>query len=78
MCPIDPTPEGQEIMHEVKEKPFPPEATVNPHLKAELDAEDISLRPDLPTGVPEMAADVEDEDEDPVVDTGPGIVKSTP
>jgi len=71
--PIDPTPEGQEILHEHKDKSFPPPNTVDAHLKSELDAEDISHRPELPTGVPEMAADLEDEDDDPVVDTGPGI-----
>jgi hypothetical protein len=71
--PIDPTPEGQEILHETKDKPFPPEASVDAHLKSTLDAEDISHRPSLPTDVPEMAADMEDEDEDPVTDTGPGI-----
>ncbi|APW37299.1 hypothetical protein RD110_08920 [Rhodoferax koreense] len=73
--PIDPTPEGQEILHQNKDASFPPEATVDAHLKPELDAEDISHRPPLPTDVPEMAADIEDEDDDPVVDTGPGIDK---
>jgi hypothetical protein len=75
MCPIDPTPEGKEILHENKEKAFPPDATDHAHLKSTLDEEDISHRPPLPTGVPEMAADLEDEDEDPVIDTGPGIDK---
>ena len=71
--PIDPTPEGEEVLHHTLDKSFPPTNTVDAHLKAELDAEDISHRPSLPTGVPEMAADLEDEDDDPVVDTGPGI-----
>lgn len=33
----------------------------------------IAERPPLPEHTPTMAADIEDEEADPVVDTGPGI-----
>jgi len=34
---------------------------------------DISQRPALPEHPERMAADIEDEEADPVIDTGPGI-----
>jgi hypothetical protein len=34
---------------------------------------DISQRPSLPDHPERMAADIEDEDADPVIDSGPGI-----
>ena len=37
------------------------------------EATDISRRPALPDHPQQMAADVEDEEKDPVVDSGPGI-----
>lgn len=36
-------------------------------------ATDIRRRPQIPTDTEVTAADVEDEDADPVIDTGPGI-----
>lgn len=36
-------------------------------------ATDISQRPSLPDHPQQMAADIEDEDDDPVIDSGPGI-----
>jgi hypothetical protein len=41
--------------------------------RVEAPKPDISQRPGLPERPQLMAADVEDEDEDPVVDSGPGI-----
>ncbi len=40
---------------------------------ADSSAPDISQRPGLPDQPQIMAADIEDEDADPVVDSGPGI-----
>lgn len=35
--------------------------------------DDIASRPQLPSQPQQMAADIEDEEDDPVVDSGPGI-----
>lgn len=67
MCPIDPSPHGGEILHQPP-KAFPPERLGHDHGKP-----DIVHRPALPDHPEHMAADVEDEDDDPVVDSGPGI-----
>lgn len=79
MPPIDPTPHGGEVMHkrpEDKKVPQPeeagngqPESAPNPR---DTPA-DIRRRPPLPVEAEIMAADIEDEEDDPVIDTGPGI-----
>ncbi|MCW5651984.1 MAG: hypothetical protein KIS62_19730 [Ramlibacter sp.] len=72
--PIDPSPHGKEILHELPEErfPHPNDEGHPPHPKAPSAAQ-TRQRPPLPTHVAVMAADVEDEDDDPVIDTGPGI-----
>ena len=77
MPPIDTTPHGGEIM-QPPERPFPePEAPQESHgfvrLVADEDADepDIGRRPALPDE--RMAMDIEDEEADPVIESGPGI-----
>lgn len=58
-----------------------PEAQQIPQAKGgteRADAADIARRPGLPEHPERMAADVEDEEDDPVVDTGPGIADDEP
>lgn len=71
MCPEDPTPHGAEILHEPLQGRFPP-LRPDHHEKAP----DTRSRPPLPEHVEAMAADMEDEDEDPVVETGPGVTNT--
>lgn len=67
MCPIDPTPHGGEVLHEPA-KQFPPAKSGDDPGQA-----DIRRRPALPDHPEQMGVDVEDEEADPVVDSGPGI-----
>lgn len=53
-----------------------PESQQIPQAKggtARAEAADIARRPGLPEHPERMAADIEDEEDDPVVDGGPGI-----
>lgn len=70
MCPIDPSPHGGEILHELPERKFPQAKTGHGAPAADPD---IVHRPGLPEHPEQMAVDVEDEEDDPVVDSGPGI-----
>jgi|GEM_PF-2397032 len=72
--PIDPTPPGAGIMTATPEDqklPQPQEAGRD-QPEAARNA-DLRNRPQIPTETEVTAADVEDEDADPVIDTGPGI-----
>jgi|EndMetStandDraft_4_1072995.scaffolds.fasta_scaffold87835_2 hypothetical protein len=71
MCPIDPSPHGGEILHQLPERKFPPAR--DGHVPAVDGAPDILHRPALPDHPEQMAVDIEDEEADPVVDSGPGI-----
>ena len=70
--PNDRTPLGDAMAHRFPEQEIPePKPGARP---ADAGAKpDIAQRPGLPTHPERMAADIEDEDEDPVVDSGPGI-----
>jgi hypothetical protein len=72
MPPRDPSPLGDEMAETLPERKFP---EPKPDGKADADepAPDISDRPPLPDRVEPMAADIEDEEADPVKDSGPGI-----
>ena len=79
MPPLDPTPLGDEMVHRLPERKFPqpkPGKESDPvrgdHAASEREP-DIRDRPALPEHPQPMAADVEDEEADPVVDSGPGI-----
>jgi len=81
MTPLDPTPLGDEMARRMPERKFPEpkpgQESDDPVRGAPTgdDAEsvDASDRPPIPDRTEAMAADVEDEEADPVVDTGPGI-----
>ena len=74
--PTDTTPDPR-TMERLPEVQRIPETVPGAGRAAAPGAPDIAHRPPLPEPTVEMAADVdeesEDEDADPVVDTGPGI-----
>ncbi|HSH91268.1 MAG TPA: hypothetical protein VK996_14875 [Ramlibacter sp.] len=68
----EPKPQGSREDAEMGQTPFvseKPERSERDHGAAT----DISRRPALPEHPERMAADIEDEEADPVIDTGPGI-----
>lgn len=75
--PIDPTPPSVGIMTktpEDKKLPQPEEAgNGQPETAPHPQDTDVRSRPEIPADTEETAADIEDEEADPVVDTGPGI-----
>lgn len=80
MPPIDTAPHGGEIMHEVPEPKYPEpkpgqesDEPVRGQPGAPEPGTDVSQRPELPADPQAMAADLEDEEADPVIDIGPGI-----
>lgn len=75
--PDDPTPHGGEALHAPPDRariPAPEAGLTDdaPPVPAAAPA-DIAARPALPTQPVRTAADIEDEDADPVIDSGPGI-----
>lgn len=70
--PDDTSPHGGESMH-----PLPDRATIPKDKPGTLPPTDIRERPPLPDGGSALAADVEDEDADPVVESGPGVAEET-
>jgi hypothetical protein len=71
MPPNDPTPLGDAMTHRFPDQTIP---SRKPGDRTDAEkAADIAHRPALPDHPTPMAADVEDEDADPVVDSGPGI-----
>ena len=74
MCPTDTTPDPRDMLRipESQEIPEPtPDGGHHPHQSTRRP--DIARRPQLPDHPEIMAADVEDEEADPVLDSGPGI-----
>lgn len=72
MCPIDPTPHAGEVLHE-PDTQFPkptPDVRHEKKPEAETSVED---RPAIPAASAQMAVDIEDEEADPVVESGPGV-----
>jgi hypothetical protein len=71
--PDDPTPLGDAMTHRFPDQKIPqpkPERAGNTHAD---EKRGTASRPALPDHPQRMAADIEDEDADPVIDTGPGI-----
>jgi hypothetical protein len=80
MPPDDPTPLGDAMTHRFTNQkiPDPKPNTEAAGLGEDASAAarreaDISRRPGLPEHPERMAADIEDEEADPVTDSGPGI-----
>ena len=82
MSPIDKSPHAGEMMNSPPEQEFPrpqagQESDRPPRGESGAnkgqDEPDIGHRPSLPDHPELMAADVEDEEADPVIDSGPGI-----
>lgn len=66
--PSDTTPDPRDMERMPEDKQIPKAS------KHDLAGKpDIEHRPALPDRPKQMAADIEDEDDDPVVDSGPGI-----
>lgn len=74
MPPDDPTPLGDAMTHRFTQQkiPEPKRGSEGDAGRAKAQA-DVSRRPALPDRPERMAADIEDEEADPVVDSGPGI-----
>jgi hypothetical protein len=70
MCPIDPTPHAGEVMQPPPDHEFP---EPKPGVSGAPGKPDIAHRPALPDDPQQLAVDIEDEEADPVIDTGPGI-----
>ena len=77
MPPQDPTPLGDEMVERLPERKFPQPKPGRERSSSTsedgAEAFDISRRPALPDHPERTAADIEDEEADPVIDTGPGI-----
>jgi hypothetical protein len=80
--PEDTSPHGGEAFHPPPQRariPDPPPQATDPvaHGRTDTvqrpDEDTIARRPSLPEGTQTLAADVEDEDADPVVEAGPGV-----
>ena len=71
--PTDTTPDPRD-MERLPEAQRIPESLPGRPPPARPGEPDIPHRPSLPEHPQTLAADIEDEDADPVVDTGPGIV----
>lgn len=80
--PEDTTPHGGEAFHSPPVRariPDPPPQATETGIPGRADTaerpdpDEITQRPPLPEHLQPMAADMEDEDADPVVDTGPGL-----
>lgn len=75
----DPTPLGDAMSHRFPDQkipqpePGPPGATGRAGADEPKRDRGIAGRPALPDHPERMAADIEDEEADPVIDTGPGI-----
>jgi len=71
MCPTDTTPDPRDMERLPTSQVIPSQP---PGARADKGgAPDIAHRPGLPDHPELMAADIEDEEADPVVDSGPGI-----
>jgi hypothetical protein len=72
MCPTDTTPDPRDMERVPSSQQIPQQSPGAP--RASSGPPDIAHRPGLPEHPERMAADIEDEEADPVVDSGPGIV----
>ena len=70
--PTDRTPLGDEMAERLPERKFPQDKSGGSKDEPAAGT-DIKQRPALPDRPTPMAADIEDEESDPVIDNGPGI-----
>jgi hypothetical protein len=81
--PDDTTPHGGEAMHPLPDRakiPEPKPGAQEREYEAERPPRDelpLRERPPLPDHPEQMAADIEDEEADPVVESGPGVAEET-
>lgn len=76
--PIDPSPHGAEILHQPPQPQYPepkPGQESDEPVRGHPGAAEAGNggRPSLPDRSEPMGADVEDEEADPVIESGPGI-----
>jgi hypothetical protein len=80
--PIDSSPRGAEVLHQPPQPKYPeprPGQESDEPVRGQLGAAQaerdggMAGRPSLPDRPEPMAVDVEDEEADPVIDSGPGI-----
>lgn len=71
MCPADTTPDPRDMQRVPESQQIPQPRSSGSQGSAQ--GPDIARRPGLPEHPERMAADIEDEEADPVVDEGPGI-----
>ncbi len=82
--PDDTTPHGGEVLHAPPDRatvpePLPGHPSDEPVRGQPGDDPGKPLdRPSIPTHTERMAADVEDEDADPVIESGPGVDEDRP
>ena len=72
MCPIDPSPHAGEVLHE-PDKQFPVPSPDGLHERKPQGEVTVDDRPAIPAQSELMGVDVEDEEEDPVIESGPGV-----
>jgi hypothetical protein len=79
--PDDPTPHGGEAMHPPPDRATIPEPKpgqpADEPVRGQPRAGDLRDRPSLPEHPVTTAVDIEDEDADPVVESGPGVDDDT-
>jgi hypothetical protein len=73
LMPDDPTPLGDAMTHRFPDQKIPEPKPGQEARDSARAAGDMSRRPALPDHPQPMAADIEDEEADPVIDSGPGI-----
>ena len=74
MPPDDPTPLGDAMTHRFTQQKIPEPKPGAKESASDAKAKtDVGQRPPLPGHPQRMAADIEDEEADPVIDAGPGI-----
>lgn len=80
--PDDTSPHGGEAMHPLPDRAKIPKDRpgASDSLRErgdEISRAEIERRPALPDDSEPLAADIEDEDDDPVVESGPGVAEDT-
>ena len=75
--PDDTSPHGGEAMHPLPDRARIPKERPGASESGKPSRTDVERRPAVPTDTEPMAADIEDEEDDPVVESGPGVADDT-